>query len=267
MYVWETGNPSGEIILFLHGGGIGGWMWRKQTEFFADYHCLVPDLPCHGKSKCPSAFRIDGCSTELINMLDKIPATEFPRKKVNLIGFSLGAQIALDLLARRPDLFSRAVIISALVRPLKNLKRLFLIMAPLSYLLMRNRTFQKFQANSSGLYRDYFEEYYQSVKMLNTRILKQIYAENMSFAIPPNYPEVEVPTLIIAGEKEPQVMIKSAEDLVNSNKNSQGMLIPQIGHGYSLLLPDEFNRVTESWLKTGEIPAGTLLIQFPGGNI
>jgi hypothetical protein len=84
----------------------------------------------------------------------------------------------------------------------------------------------------------------------------------MSFAIPPNYPEVEVPTLIIAGEKEPQVMIKSAEDLVNSNKNSQGMLIPQIGHGYSLLLPDEFNRVTESWLKTGRYRQGHFLYNF-----
>jgi pimeloyl-ACP methyl ester carboxylesterase len=38
-------------IVFLHGGGIAGWMWREQVKSFkAEYHCLVPDLPGLGKN-------------------------------------------------------------------------------------------------------------------------------------------------------------------------------------------------------------------------
>ena len=45
------GPEKAPTILFLHGGGISGWMWHNQVEALsADYRCIVPDLPEHGKS-------------------------------------------------------------------------------------------------------------------------------------------------------------------------------------------------------------------------
>ena len=49
-YVNEIGPASAPTLVFLHGGGGGGWMWQPQLEAFTDYHCLVPDLPEHGRS-------------------------------------------------------------------------------------------------------------------------------------------------------------------------------------------------------------------------
>ena len=36
--------------MFIHGGGISGWMWHKQVERFSDYHCIAPDSPEYGKN-------------------------------------------------------------------------------------------------------------------------------------------------------------------------------------------------------------------------
>ena len=61
LYIKETGQDNQETIIFLHGGGLAGWMWEEQVKAFNDYHCLVPDLLntdaasmlSHSQSKAP----------------------------------------------------------------------------------------------------------------------------------------------------------------------------------------------------------------------
>ncbi len=60
LYVNESGPASAPTVVFLHGGGGAGWMWQPQLEAFADYHCLVPDLPEHGRSAEVKPFTIAG---------------------------------------------------------------------------------------------------------------------------------------------------------------------------------------------------------------
>ena len=38
IYYVESGNKDAPTIVFIHGGGISGWMWAKQVEYFKDYH-------------------------------------------------------------------------------------------------------------------------------------------------------------------------------------------------------------------------------------
>ncbi|MEH6890050.1 alpha/beta hydrolase [Bacillus sp. JJ864] len=53
----EYGNDNAPLMLLLHGGGVSGWMWDKQVQYFSRYHCIVPDLPGHGVSlENPSLF-------------------------------------------------------------------------------------------------------------------------------------------------------------------------------------------------------------------
>ena len=58
MYYIETGEKNAPLMLFLHGGGVSGWMWDKQIQHFTSYHCIVPDLPEHGESKDGTTFSI-----------------------------------------------------------------------------------------------------------------------------------------------------------------------------------------------------------------
>lgn len=37
-------NVGSPLMVFIHGGGVSGWMWDKQVDFFKEYHILVEIL-------------------------------------------------------------------------------------------------------------------------------------------------------------------------------------------------------------------------------
>ena len=50
LFVRESGPVGAPAIVFLHGGEFSGRSWQPVVERMQRYHCLVPDLPQHGKS-------------------------------------------------------------------------------------------------------------------------------------------------------------------------------------------------------------------------
>jgi pimeloyl-ACP methyl ester carboxylesterase len=118
VFVEESGDKQAPMMLFLHGGGLAGWMWEEQIDYFSRYHCVVVDLPGHGKS-AHLPFSIKSCAKQLIELIE----TYAPGKETVLVGLSLGAQIGLEVLSSRPDLVQAAMINSANVRPSPTLKR------------------------------------------------------------------------------------------------------------------------------------------------
>lgn len=56
LYVAESGPVTAPTIVFLHGGGTRGWSWQPQVERLPEYHCVVPDLPEHGRSRHSGPF-------------------------------------------------------------------------------------------------------------------------------------------------------------------------------------------------------------------
>lgn len=36
----EFGDSSSPLMVFIHGGGVSGWMWDKQIKHFTNFHCL-----------------------------------------------------------------------------------------------------------------------------------------------------------------------------------------------------------------------------------
>src|SRR5512134_3301056 len=106
LHVYEQGPASAPTIVFLHGGGGGGWMWQPQWEALPDYHVLVPDLPEHGQSAALKPFSIHAsaqCAAELIR-------TRAHGGKAHVVGLSEGAQITLALLAIHPELIDHAIL-------------------------------------------------------------------------------------------------------------------------------------------------------------
>lgn len=100
-------------MLFLHGGGVSGWMWDNQIQYFSHYHCIVPNLPEHGLNPNKMLFSIKASAEQLIQLIEE----KANGKKVILIGFSLGSQVIIQMLSMKPDLVESAIINSALVRP------------------------------------------------------------------------------------------------------------------------------------------------------
>lgn len=105
---------SGPPLLMLHGTGPGasGWSnFRRTAPAFADrYRVIVPDLPRYGRSsKVPiQGPRLTVLSGIIAGFCEAIGATG-----ANIIGNSMGGQVAMKLAIDRPELVRRLVVIGS----------------------------------------------------------------------------------------------------------------------------------------------------------
>ncbi len=251
LFIKESGNKhAARMIVFLHGGGVSGWMWNKQIPFFEDDYCLVPDLPGHGRSPGQPPFSI-GRTAEHINEI--ISATADGREIV-VLGFSLGAQILVEMMSQRPQLIDYAIVNSALLRPMPAALKLIEPSVRISYPLTRYRWFSKWQASTLYVNREDFEQYYSESLDMNREMLVSVLKENMSYSISQSIKDSSTKLLVTVGEKERGIVKKSAQDLVKLCDRGHGIMFPGVGHGIPLADPARFNRVVDNWLSTGAIP-------------
>lgn len=97
-----TDNP----VLLLHGVGLDHRMWQRcLPELGRDHWVAAPDLPGHGTAGPVSpGLTLDELATSVRRRLTG---------PVHLVGFSLGALVAQQLAARRPDLVRSLVLVSS----------------------------------------------------------------------------------------------------------------------------------------------------------
>ena len=89
-------------------------MWQPQVENLTDYHLLVPDLPGHGDSSSIRLTSIEDVAGRVAELIRE----KAHGGKAHVVGLSLGAQVAVYLLAQAPELVDHAVISSALLKPM-----------------------------------------------------------------------------------------------------------------------------------------------------
>ncbi|MGF7048634.1 pimeloyl-ACP methyl ester carboxylesterase [Paenibacillus sp. DS2015] len=251
LYVKEAGNKNAPILIFLHGGGVSGWMWDKQLDFFSDdYYVLIPDLPSHGKSGSQQFISIHTVAKDIINII----AERKNGQEITIVGFSLGAQIALEILSMKEDIVDRAIIVSGLVKPMKVFKS---IMKPITRLMMplvKNKYFAKLQAKVLYIGEEYFDLYYNDTQQMSVDALLKILEENMSYQIADGFIHSTARILVLVGDKEKSIMKKSASVIAQSNNNCQGYILPKVGHGVSLATPNLFNTIVGAWINDKELP-------------
>ena len=56
-------------------------------------------------------------------------------------------------------------------------------------------------------------------------------------------------------------MKKSTMDIVSNNSNCIGIIIPNVGHGISMLNPNYFNKMIENWLQESVLPQDAITIK------
>jgi len=239
----EYGSDNSEMLVFLHGGGVGGWMWDNQVKFFSSkYHCLVPEIVAMDKSY-GGHFTIEKAADEVIQLVESARK----QKPVSIVGFSLGAQIALSAISKEPTIFKAAMINSALVKPVPFAKLLIKAMLP-TLALTKNRTFSDIQAKSMYIEKEYLETYYLSNKGINSRPFADIMTENMIYTIPPTFSDSSSKILLTIGEKEIRSIKTSLKDLSQANHAAHTFIVPNIGHGFPLATPELFNKTLDKFL-------------------
>ena len=97
------GDPSRPLLVFLHGFMGSHQDWEELATYASkDYYCLLIDLPGHGQTS-PQSFQ--ETSSSLLTYIKTIS-----NKPCDLLGYSLGGRLALNLLSSDPDQFRKVIV-------------------------------------------------------------------------------------------------------------------------------------------------------------
>ncbi len=259
LYVKETGENNRETIVFLHAGMSSGWMWNKHLEIFKDYHCLVPDLPEHGKSIDIKLFTMKGAAEEIIGLIKE----KAHGGKAHVVGLSLGAQVAVQMLSMAPETVHDAVITGTLAREVGSGIAVFMNIFYKVYMRLKDTDFFiKMGMRAQNISVDYFQYVKKDNKALTWNSLNNITSENRSFRIPENLCTSKNRVLILVGEKEVKVAHESAVDLNKCLLNSKAYKAANFGHTWSLESPEFFSSVVMAWINDRPLPESLGKLRF-----
>ena len=244
MTVIEYGKQNTEIIILLHGGGLSWWNYREVAKLLEqDYHVILPVLDGHAGSDTPFTT-IEDNAAKLISYID----THFGGQVAVLGGLSLGGQVALEMLAQRPDVCRYALIESAQVKSSKLTHALIAPTFGMSYGLIKQRWFAKMQAAYLGIPKELFEDYYRDTCAITKADLIAFLKANCTYEIKTGLKETTAKTKIIAGSREQKGILDSAKLLHSTISDSQVEILPGLRHGdLSINNPKKYVRVLEEW--------------------
>lgn len=249
LYAQESGSSSPETVVFLHGGGVSGWMWQPQVERFQGYHCLVPDLPEHGRSMDTKPYTLPDAAARG----DDLICTRAHGGRAHVVGLSLGAQTIVQMLSTSPEIAKRAVISGTLVRPIPGAS---LVKATTKMYMPFKNVDWLVRANMKGfdIPPQFFPQFKEDTRLMTADSFTHITVENMRFRIPPGLECASVPTLVLVGQRERKVMHASARDLLAVLPNATGRAAPHLGHNWCLEDPDLFARTVRAWIEDKPLP-------------
>jgi len=102
---------QGEPVLLVHGLGSSGADWAFQAPALeARFRLIAPDLRGSGHSRADTDdYSVEGFAADLWALLDSLGVM-----RPNIVGFSLGGAVALEMALQRPDDVPRLVLINSL---------------------------------------------------------------------------------------------------------------------------------------------------------
>lgn len=114
MYVFDSDQPTNNVILLLHGLGSDGQSWRFQFSAFnkAGWRVVVPDIPGFGKSTAAGhqwSFR--KVTAELAAVIGELNI-----EKCTVMGISMGGAFALQMALDYPKLIRSLVLVNTFAR-------------------------------------------------------------------------------------------------------------------------------------------------------
>lgn len=235
-------GPRGERpLLLLHGGGVAGWMWEPMRAHFDEAHrVLVPDLPGHGRSADESYVSHSVTTAALERIL------EDEGGRATVVGFSLGAQLAVQLAAQRPDLVDHVAVVSAQAVPMRATRPTIALLGATAG-LARQEWFARLQARALFVPDELLPDYVRTSASISRETLLRSVEENLRFVPPTPWHVFPGAALILVGAEEKTLMKRSAAALHTALPHSAVQVVDGCGHGIPLQRPEWLAQRIEIW--------------------
>lgn len=257
-------DEAKNTLLFLHGGGGAGWMWQPVVDRLTEFHCLVPDLPEHGGSIQVKPFTMNLAAEK---------AAELIREKAHggkavVIGLSEGAQVAVQMLAKYPEVIDKTVISSALLLPMPGAKMyssrgLISALFKMSVPPFRNSDWwiKLNMKHAAGIPDVFYPQFKTDFQAMTESQFVNLMVANQTFRMSEGIENAKVPALILCGSHEYKAMKDSARNLAQCLEGSRSYQI-NLGqgssmaseHNWAMTAPQAFADCIRNWLSGQPLP-------------
>lgn len=219
---WNTVGEGEPTIVCCDGLGCDGYVWKYLAEDFSPDHRVIRwQYRAHGASHIPndrSRMRLEDLCDDLLAVLDANDA-----KDVILVGHSLGVQVILEFWNRHPERVKALVpMCGSYGRPVDTfgdnriLKHVFPYVnrAINSHPLIAQTAWKvldtdfsytmatKTEINGDLVKKEDFRPYLKHLAQMDVRLFFALLADAAEHDALEFLPDIDVPTLIIAGEKD-----------------------------------------------------------------
>ena len=223
----EYGAHNSQTIILLHGGGLSWWNYRDVAQLLSDrFHVVLPILDGHADSDAPFTS-IENNATRIIAHIDQ----HFGGKVLAVGGLSLGGQIAVEMLAQRPDICRFALLESTLVKPSKLTYALIKPTFGMSYGLIKQKWFSKMQAAYLGIPKKLFNDYFRDTCKIIKGDMIAFLKSNSAYSIKPALRDAQAKVHIVFGSKEQSSIRTSGKLLNHTILGSTLQILPGYTHG------------------------------------
>ena len=247
LHIEHSGPCQAPVILFLHGGGLNGRQWQPQMDRLTEYHCLAPDLPEHGLSRAIGPFTLHDATHRII---DSLRSLDVPLP-VHVVGSSLGAAVALNLLLEWPQSLQSVLITGGSAGLSRALTRLSLVAGGV-YRWAPAEAWVQLAYRQFGVPEAYRQVFHTDLLRsmdagFNTRITQALHAVRLP-------EDVDVPVLALVGERETFPAKQAAQTLARRLRNAQALEVRGAGHLWNLEQPALFTRTLRAWVEQAPLP-------------
>jgi len=241
------GKNENPAIVLLHGGGLSQWALMPTVNLLKEeYYLITPIIDGHGEDGDTTFLSIEDSAGKILQYINE----NHGGKVLAICGLSIGAQIALEVLASQKDICSFSLIESALIFPLKY-PSLMASITGMAYPLIKIKWYSDIQAKTLLLPENMHGLYYRDSCRISKSSLKNIIYSNSTFKLDDRISQTKSKALIIVGGKELGIMKKSAKRLGELIPSSEVVTIPRYGHGeLSQLHPEDYCEYLRALLKS-----------------
>lgn len=240
LYYDEYGNKENPTILLLHGTGALD-TFCGQYCFSDKYHLVVPHLAGAGKA-AGEIYEPQKTVEELFTLIKALH-----KKRIGVIGHSLGGKIAIMLVSKQPELFNFAAFLSAWVNPKPKTIRRYCSLAGLSAKMLHWRWLVQFQGKYWNYAREQVNNMAEYSKQITPQVYRSFFSNTLDLSKLPEYQAVTIPMLAICGSKEVRNM-KISLTLLARNPNCQTMILQGANHDFPMRNAKQLNPMLEKFI-------------------
>lgn len=237
MYTEEYGKGNEKIVVMLHGANFVH-SFSKQYVLGEKYHLIIPHLMGYGRETAKT-FDAEKQVAELAEFIAALG------KKVLLVGFSLGAQIAYKLVFEHQELFCGAIIISPWLD--KNEKMLAAVLAQneKQFKMFKKKWLCNLVGKMNGLSKPQRKEFVEQMQKVTIETMRNAVDNGITLESVRGFESVQIPVYALAGEKEQAEVTGSVRAMSEKNPNCKYEIWEKAAHNIPPLFAERLNGLIE----------------------